>query len=83
MQVEPHRAADEIALGAAQLLKGFGKWTNVVLGIAAATFVLSFLAWAASGGSFSFTGMLQDTVTRSVPIILGAIAGSVGATISY
>ena len=64
-----------IALGAAQLLKGFGKWTNVVLSIAAATFVISFLAWAASGGSFSFTGMLQDTVTRSVPIILGAIAG--------
>ncbi len=64
-----------IALGAAQLLKGFGKWTNVILSIAAATFVISFLAWAASGGSFSLTGMLQDTVTRSVPIILGAIAG--------
>jgi simple sugar transport system permease protein len=64
-----------IALGAAQLLKGFGKWTNVVLSIAAATFVISFLAWAASGGSFSLTGMLQDTVSRSVPIILGAIAG--------
>ena len=46
-----------IALGAAQLLKGFGKWTNVVLSIAAATFVISFLAWAASGGSFSFRRM--------------------------
>ena len=64
-----------IALGAAQLVRGFGDWTNVILGIATATFVIGFLAWAASGGSFSFTGMLQDTVTRSVPIILGAIAG--------
>ena len=38
-------------------------------------FVVGFLAWATSGGSFNLTGMLQDTVTRSVPITLGAIAG--------
>jgi simple sugar transport system permease protein len=36
---------------------------------------VGFLAWATSGGSFNLTGMLQDTVTRSVPITLGAIAG--------
>ena len=64
-----------VALGAIQLFRGFGKWTNVVLAIATGTFVIAFLTWAASGGSFSLTGMLQDTVTRSVPITLGAIAG--------
>jgi simple sugar transport system permease protein len=64
-----------VALGAAQLLRGLGKVTNVVLSIATAAFVIGFLTWAASGGSFSFTGMLQDTVARSVPITLGAIAG--------
>jgi simple sugar transport system permease protein len=64
-----------VALGAAQLLRGLGKITNVALSIATAAFVVGFLTWAASGGSFSFTGMLQDTVARSVPITLGAIAG--------
>ena len=67
-----------IALGAAQLLKGFGKWTNVVLSIAAATFVISFLAWAASGGSFSLTGMLQDINIAIEGQLLGsAFAGAV------
>ncbi|MFM8867728.1 MAG: ABC transporter permease [Ilumatobacteraceae bacterium] len=64
-----------VALGAVQLLRGLGSVTNVVLSIATAAFVIGFLTWAASGGSFSFTGMLQDTVARSVPITLGAIAG--------
>ncbi|MEO5973660.1 MAG: ABC transporter permease [Ilumatobacteraceae bacterium] len=64
-----------VALGAAQLLRGLGRWTNVVLTVATISFVVGFLTWAASGGSFSLTGMLQDTVARSVPITLGAIAG--------
>lgn len=64
-----------VALGAAQLVRGLGRWTNVVLTVATVSFVVGFLTWAASGGSFSFTGMLQDTVARSVPITLGAIAG--------
>ena len=63
------------ALGAVQLYRGFGKWTNAMLAFATAMFVVVFLAWATSGGSFNLTGMLQDTVTRSVPITLGAIAG--------
>ncbi|MFM8814706.1 MAG: hypothetical protein ACKOE0_01675, partial [Actinomycetes bacterium] len=50
------------ALGAVQLYRGFGKWTNVVLAFATAMFVMGFLAWATSGGSFNLTGMLQDTV---------------------
>ena len=64
-----------VALGAVQLMRGLGKITNVALSIATAAFVVGFLTWAASGRSFSFTGMLQDTVARSVPITLGAIAG--------
>ena len=64
-----------VALGSVQLMRGLGKITNVALSIATAAFVVGFLTWAASGGSFSFTGMLQDTVARSVPITLGAIAG--------
>ena len=64
-----------VAIAAVQLLRGFGKLSNVVLALATAAFFVSFLAWAAAGDSFSFVGMLQDTVSRSVPITLGAIGG--------
>ncbi|NDG77006.1 MAG: ABC transporter permease, partial [Acidimicrobiia bacterium] len=64
-----------VAVAAAQLLRGFGRLSNVVLALATAAFFMSFLAWAAAGDSFSFVGMLQDTVSRSVPITLGAIGG--------
>ncbi|MEY3358017.1 MAG: hypothetical protein RIR87_1076 [Actinomycetota bacterium] len=64
-----------VAVAAAQLLRGFGRLSNVVLALATASFFMSFLAWAAAGDSFSFVGMLQDTVSRSVPITLGAIGG--------
>ncbi len=64
-----------VGLGAAQLWRGLGKMSNVVLALATALFVMSFLSWAASGESFSLVGMLQDTVSRSVPITLGALAG--------
>lgn len=64
-----------IGLGAAQLLRGLGKISNIALALAMAIFVMSFLSWATSGESFSLVGMLQDTVSRSVPITLGALAG--------
>ena len=64
-----------IGLGAAQLLRGLGKISNIALALATAICVMSFLSWATSGESFSLVGMLQDTVSRSVPITLGALAG--------
>ena len=66
-----------VALGAVQLMRGLGKITNVALSIATAAFVVGFLTWAASGGSFSFTGMLQDTVARSVPITTPSLSCTV------
>ena len=62
-------------LGGAQLARGFGRWTNVLLAAASASFVITFLAWAAAGHSFDFSGMLQDAVSRSVPLTFGAMAG--------
>lgn len=64
-----------VALAAAQLYRGLGKASNLALALATAAFFMSFLSWAAAGDSFSFVGMLQDTVSRSVPITLGAIGG--------
>ncbi|MFM8867328.1 MAG: ABC transporter permease, partial [Ilumatobacteraceae bacterium] len=64
-----------VGAGAFQLYRGFGRLMNVFLATGTALFVISFLAWSASGESCNFTGMLQDTVARSVPITLGAVAG--------
>ncbi len=62
-------------LGGAQLMRGFGKWTNIILGIALLLFVFAFLTWATAGKSFSLVGMLRETVLRATPIGLGALSG--------
>ncbi len=60
--------------GAWQLAKGFDN-VNVVLGLVAGFFVISFLAWAARGKSMNLTGMLDSTFLRSIPITLAALSG--------
>jgi simple sugar transport system permease protein len=61
--------------GLFQIIKGFGKFTNAVLGIVVAFFVFAFLVWAAEGRSLNLGGMLSSAVLLSVPIILGAFSG--------
>jgi ABC-type uncharacterized transport system permease subunit len=58
-----------------QLVRGFGKATNAMLAVVSVTLLMSFLAWAAAGSSFSFIGVLSSTVGYSAPIIFGAMAG--------
>jgi simple sugar transport system permease protein len=70
-----------VMLGTVQLLRGFGSKTNIVLAIVLLMFVVSFLAWAASGQSFSMVGMLEETVKRAVPITFGALAGVLSETV--
>jgi simple sugar transport system permease protein len=62
-------------LGAREWMRGFGSRTNLILAIGIGLFALSFLAWAASGTSFSLVGILQETMKRAVPITFGAISG--------
>jgi general nucleoside transport system permease protein len=40
-----------------------------------ASFLMSFLSWAASGKFVPFTGLLQGALLLSVPLIFGAMAG--------
>jgi simple sugar transport system permease protein len=40
-----------------------------------ATFLMSFLSWAAAGKFVPFTGLLQGALLLSVPLIFGAMAG--------
>lgn len=63
------------ALGAIQLVRGFGSRWAVVLGLVAAAFVFGFLTWAAAGKSMSLIGILQLSVQRALPITFGALSG--------
>jgi ABC-type uncharacterized transport system permease subunit len=62
-------------LGGYQLARGFGRHTNLVLGIVVALFVVAFLTWAARERSFNLVGMLSSTLLLAVPITFGALSG--------
>lgn len=62
-------------VGGVQLARGFGRWTNAVLGIVAAFFTFSFLTWATAGNSLNLAGLIASTLVRAVPITLGALSG--------
>jgi general nucleoside transport system permease protein len=64
-------------LGGVQLVRarGFGRYTNLVLGFVAAFFIFGFLTWAAAGRSLNLASLLNTTVSKAVPITLGALSG--------
>jgi general nucleoside transport system permease protein len=81
--VNPRRVGITVAivlalLAGIQLARGFGRRANLVLGVAMALFVFSFLSWAAAGQSFSLIGMLSSTIVLSVPVTLGGLTGLMG-----
>ncbi len=63
------------AVGGYQLARGFGRWTNWMLGAVSGTFILAFLIWAAAGGSLNLAGLFASTLLKAVPITLGALSG--------
>ena len=63
------------ALGAYQLARGFGKRTNLILGLVAAMFVFAFLSWAAAGKSMNMVGLIKTSLIKAVPLTLGALSG--------
>jgi simple sugar transport system permease protein len=62
-------------VGAGQLARGFGRYTNLMLGLVVGLFIISFLTWAASGQSLNLVGLLNTSLSRAVPITLGALSG--------
>lgn len=64
-----------IAIGGYQLARGFGKRTNLMLGIVVLTFLFGFLTWATSGGSLNLAGLLRSALVKAVPLTLGALSG--------
>lgn len=63
------------AMGAFQMVRGFGRATNGILALAAMLFIFGFLIWATSGGSTNLAGLLRVMVVRAVPLTLGALSG--------
>lgn len=70
-------AIASIGLGIAQLVmpNGFGRRTNLVLAIVVGFFLFAFLTWAAAGTSLNLAGLLNSTLTKAVPLTLGALSG--------
>ena len=62
-------------IGAFQIIRGFGKFTNGVLALVAILFLFGFLTWATSGGQTNLAGLLRVMVVRAVPLTLGAMSG--------
>jgi len=64
-----------VLIGLFQLIKGFGKITNVMVGLVFLFLIFSFLTWQAAGKSLNLAGMLTSAVQLAVPITLGAFSG--------
>jgi simple sugar transport system permease protein len=63
------------AVGAYQLVRGFGRATIVMLGLIVLFFIFAFLTWATRDQSINLAGMLRNMVLRAVPLTLGALSG--------
>jgi len=64
-----------VFLGAVELVRGFGRMTNLALGLVAGMFVFGFLVWAAAGTSVNLGGLLNSSLDKAVPITLAALSG--------
>ena len=64
-----------VFIGAFQLIKGFGRVTNGMVGLCGSFLMFGFLTWQAGGTSLNLAGMLTSAVLLAVPITLGAFSG--------
>ncbi len=64
-----------VFLGAVELVRGFGRMTNLSLALVAAMFIFGFLVWAAAGKSVNLGGLLNSSLDAAVPITLAALSG--------
>jgi simple sugar transport system permease protein len=62
-------------IGIYQLIKGFGRATNGMVGLCGLFLIFGFLVWQAADRSLNLAGMLTSAVLLAVPITLGAFSG--------
>ena len=68
-------AALSLVIGLIQLVRGFGKITNLMVGLVFLFFIFSFLTWQADDKSLNLAGMLSSAVQLAVPITMGSFSG--------
>ncbi len=68
-------AALSLVIGLIQLVRGFGKITNLLVGLVFLFFIFSFLTWQAADKSLNLAGMLSSAVQLAVPITMGSFSG--------
>jgi simple sugar transport system permease protein len=64
-----------VGIGAYQIVKGFGRATNGMVGLCGLLLIFGFLIWQASGKTLNLSGMLSSAVLLAVPITRAAFAG--------
>jgi simple sugar transport system permease protein len=62
-------------IGTYQLIRGFGRMTNSMVGLSGLCLIFGFITWQAGGTSVNLAGMLTSAVLLAVPITLGAFSG--------
>lgn len=63
-----------IAVGAFHAARGI-KNTGILFGLVAFLILAVFLTWSIRGASLNLTGLLESTLIRSIPFLLGALSG--------
>ncbi|MBI4674008.1 MAG: ABC transporter permease [Chloroflexi bacterium] len=63
-----------IAFGIYHLVRGL-KNSAVLFGVVAFLLLAIFLTWSIRGASLNMTGLLESTLIRSIPFLLGALSG--------
>ena len=58
-----------------QLVRGFKRWTNYVLGLVVAFFIFAFFTWATAGASINLAGLIYNTLSSAVAMTLAALSG--------
>ncbi len=62
-------------LGVYQVVRGFKRWTNIVLGLVVALFIFAFLTSATSGKSINLAGIFSLTLSSGVTLTMAALSG--------
>lgn len=63
-----------IAVGAYHAARGI-KNSGILFGLVAFLLLAVFLTWSIRGASLNMTGLLESTLIRSIPFLLGALSG--------
>lgn len=63
-----------LGLGIYHIWRGFSR-LNLIVGAVFALLVVAFLTWSIRGESLNLTGLVESTLLRAVPFLLGALSG--------